>query len=211
MRRMVFLIVLLALSPLSAFGASPYGLTDLLARSDIQRNERLVSHPVSIWRLGFPWGDGWNGVPSDRWHSSDAFRFTFRDEFANGLLYYLRARGFKIDSSPEAMEMSITMDQFEGRERTDNTDNDSGGLRGTFTLLHNGRILAKKELFESLSYQNQERECDAFAKEFGLKNVDFPTVLFYRLSVSFFASIEAAVLESRLSTPQESVSDEPSP
>lgn len=211
MRRLVLLIVLLTLSPLSAYAASPYGLKELLMQSHIQPNERLISHPVSIWLLGFPWGDGWNGVPSDRWHSSDAFRHNFRDEFSYGLLYCLKARGFKIDSSPEAMEVRVTMDHFEGRERTENTENDGGDLRGTFTLSHGGKILAKKELFKSLVYQDQEGECDAFANEFGLKEVGFPTVLFYRLSVGLFESIEAAILESQSATAQQEVGGEVSP
>ena len=121
----------------------------------------------------------------------------------DGLTYYLKARGFNLSTSKEAMQVRVTIDRFNGRRRI---HDDGGDLKGTLVLRLYGKEILKKPLFESLSYTDESSECQAFAKQLGLPEVQFPTVLFYRLTASFYASIAQGILDagSELGSPEPS-------
>lgn len=187
------ILALLASCITLLFAVGQYSLVDLLTRSTIEPMADKVPTPLRLERVESAEGGGWSGVLDDRWHSSDAFAGNFRDEFLKGLEYYLQTRGFVVTSSPEAVLVKVTIDHFEGRKRV---HDDGGDLRGTLTLMRDGQVIGKKPLFESLSYRDESDECPAFEKELGIPEVHFSTVLFYRLSLSFYRSIEAGIVDS---------------
>ncbi len=182
------ILVLMSSIPASSFGA--YSLKEILSKEQIERAEPPPSTPIRLARVESAAGGGWSGALDDRWHSSDAFRGPFRDEFLDGLTYYLEKRGYVVTSSPEALLVKVTIDGFEGRKRI---HDDGGDLRGTLTLVRGGQAIGKKELFESLSYRDESDERPVFQKQYDLPSVQFSTVLFYRLSLSFFKSIDAGI------------------
>jgi PEGA domain-containing protein len=184
-------ILLIASFPLMA--ASPYSMKELLSTQKFERVETPFPLPVHLVPVETVEGGGWNGALDDRWHSSDAFRGAYREEFLEGLGFYLSARGFEVSSSKDALQVRVTIDHFNGRKRI---HDDGGDLAGTLGLWLHGKQIAKKPLFESLSYRDESDECPVFARQFGLAQVTFPTVLFYRLSVSFYASIAEGILGS---------------
>jgi len=178
---------------LPATAASPYSLKELLSTQHFERMESPFPVPLNLAPIETEEGGGWSGALDDRWHSSDAFRGTYREEFLEGLAFYLKARGFEVSSSPGALQVRVSIDHFNGRKRI---HDDGGDLEGTLALRFHGKEIEKKRLFESLSYRDESDECPAFAKQFGLQQVTFPTVLFYRLSLSLYSSITQGILDA---------------
>jgi hypothetical protein len=174
-----------------AFAAGQYTLVELLEKDAIEPASPGFPVPLRLARVELSGESGRSGTLSDRWRSSDAFKGPFRDEFLEGLGHYLTVRGFDLRSSGEALEVKVTFTGFEGRKRF---HDDGGDLRGTLTLSFRGRVIASRPLFESLSYRDQAEERPIFAREFGLPKAHFATVLFYRLSVSFYRMIEETTL-----------------
>jgi len=168
-------------------------MKELVSSQHFERLETPFPIPVRLYPIGVSETEGWNGSLDDRWHSSDAFRGTYAEEFMEGLTYYLKVRGFDLSTSKEAMQVRVTIDRFIGRKRI---HDDGGDLKGTLVLKLYGKEILKKPLFESLSYTDEASECQAFAKQFGLPEVQFATVLFYRLTASFYASIAQGILDT---------------
>jgi hypothetical protein len=139
-----------------------------------------------------PGAEGWNGALDDRWHSSDAFRGNYRDEFGEGLALYLQARGFQLTAASDGLDVRVSVDQFEGRKRL---RTHGGELRGTLTLVRGGTMVGSKVLFESLSYRDDSQERQLFSRQYNLDKVSFDTVLFYRLAISFYASVVEGILD----------------
>jgi hypothetical protein len=170
-----------------------YALKEILAKENVQRVDRPLPIPVNVRRVDSQAPQsGWNGILDDRWHSSEAFRGSYRDEFRDGLVEYLRMRGFSIGDTQEAIDIRVTLDQFEGRKRI---RNDGGDLRGGVTLLQNGSTIGMAPLFESFSYRDGNDERRSFGRQYTLKEVSFDTVIFYRLSLSFYSAIAEALLD----------------
>jgi PEGA domain-containing protein len=186
------LVLVLANLP-SLVAANSYTMKELLSTQQFERLKTPFPIQVRLYPIGVSETEGWNGSLDDRWHSSDAFRGTYAEEFMEGLTYYLKARGFDLSTSKEAMQVRVTIDRFIGRKRN---HDDGGDLKGTLVLKLYGKEILKKPLFESLSYTDEASECQAFAKQFGLPEVQFPTVLFYRLTASFYASIAQGILDA---------------
>ena len=136
---------------------------------------------------------GHKGDVHDRWDSGDAFRGTYDEEFYDGLAYYLKKRGFKLSPSKGAVVARVYLDRFTGRKGS----GDYGGdLKGTLVLRLNGKELGRQPLSESVNYRDDKQERRDFAREFALEKVNFSTVLFYNLTVSFYDSIAAAIVEA---------------
>jgi PEGA domain len=191
-----FLLVgsfLLVVMPPALLAVGQYSLPELLSRAKLEPAKSKLTTPLKLDRVELPEGGGWSGVLDDRWHSSDAFSGNFRDEFLDGLEFYLKQRGFVLADSPDAILVRVALEHFEGRKRV---HEDGGDLRGTLTLVRDGQTLGSRTLFESLNYRDESDECPAFEKELGISKVGFSTVLFYRLSLSFYRSIEAGILDS---------------
>ncbi len=184
-------LVFLALQPAPALAAGAYTMVELLEKDDIEPASSGFPVPLRLVRPDLSGESESTGILSDRWHSSDAFEGAFRDEFLEGLAHYLTIRGFDLRSSGEALDVKVTFTGFEGRKRF---HDDGGDLRGTLTLAFRGKTIAGRALFESLSYSDQAEERPAFAREFGLPRVHFATVLFYRLSLGFYRTIEETIL-----------------
>jgi len=187
------LVVMIAVGASSLEAATSHTMKELLSTQHFERLETPFPIPVRLYPIGVSETEGWNGSLDDRWHSSDAFRGTYAEEFMEGLTYYLKARGFDLSTSKEAMQVRVTIDRFIGRKRN---HDDGGDLKGTLVLRLNGKEILKKPLFESLSYTDESSECLAFAKQFELPEVQFPTVLFYRLTAGFYASIVQGILDA---------------
>jgi hypothetical protein len=136
-------------------------------------------------------GAGWSGAFDDRWHSTEAFQNPFRDEFRDGLVAYLKTRGFEVRSSAP-LRIRVSLDGFEGWRRIREK---GGDLVGSATILLAGHPVAQKRLFESLSYRDDDSEVRGFTREFGVR-VRFDTVIFFRLWLSFYKSIAALLLEN---------------
>ena len=170
-----------------------YTLKDILAKEKLARIDRPLSIPVNVRRVDSHAPEsGWSGLFDDRWHSSEAFRGAYREEFREGLVEYLRMRGFSISDSEDAIEVKVSLDQFEGRKRI---RNDGGDLRGTVTLVRNGMSIGTAPLFESLNYRDGNKERRSFAREYQIKEVPFDTVIFYRLSLSLYSAIEETLMD----------------
>jgi len=136
---------------------------------------------------------GNNGDVDDRWDSGDAFRSTYDEEFSDGLAYYLKKRGFKLSPSKGAVVARVYIDRFTGRKGS----GDYGGdLKGTLILRLNGKELGLQPLSESVNYRDDKEERRAFEREFSLEKVNFSTVLFYNLTVAFYDSIAAAIVDA---------------
>jgi PEGA domain-containing protein len=187
------LVAMVAVGTASLKAANSYTMKELLSTQHFDRLESPFPIPVRLYPIAVSETEGWNGSLDDRWHSSDAFRGTYAEEFMEGLTYYLKARGFDLGTSKDAMQVRVTIDRFNGRKRI---HDDGGDLKGTLVLKLYGKAILKKPLFESLSYTDESSECLAFAKQFGLPEVQFPTVLFYRLTASFYASIAQGILDA---------------
>ena len=189
----------IALTPLAVLGSPASGapslvtMKQLLSTQQFERLENPYPLPLRLVPIAVAETEGWNGSLDDRWHSSDAFRGTYAEEFIDGLAFYLKARGFNLSTAKDALQVRVTIDRFEGRRRF---HDDGGDLKGTLVLRLNRKEILTKPLFESLSYTDESKECPAFAKQFGLPKVQFPTVLFYRLTASFYASIAQAILDA---------------
>jgi hypothetical protein len=186
-------VMLLISATTMLLATGQYGLKELLSSTKIEKMQETISVPLKLDRVETAETEDSSSVLDDRWHSSEAFRGAYRDEFHEGLEYYLKARGFVLTNSPKAVLVRVTLDRFEGRKRV---SDDGGDLHGTLTLVRDGQVIGKKTLFESLSYRNQANERPVFAKQFGLPSVSFATVLFYRLSLSFYQSIDAGILDA---------------
>jgi hypothetical protein len=180
-----------AAATLSASGQ--YTLKEILARENVTRLDRPLTVPLNVRRVdSVATQGGFAGALDDRWHSSEAFRSAYRDEFREGLIAYLQTRGFSVGDLPDAIEVKVTLDEFNGRKRV---HDDGGDLRGSLTLLRSGSTIATVPLFESLSYRNANDERRSFARQYKLKEVLFDTVIFYRLSVSLYSAIAEAVVD----------------
>ena len=193
MRFLLGLLVIIAMGTPSLEAANSYTMKELLSTQQFERLETPFPIQVRLYPIGVSETEGWNGSLDDRWHSSDAFRGTYAEEFMEGLTYYLKARGFDLGTSKDAMQVRVTIDRFTGRKRI---HDDGGDLKGTLVLKMYGKEILKKPLLESLSYTDESSECPAFATQFGLPEVQFPTVLFYRLTVGFYASIAQGILDA---------------
>lgn len=170
-----------------------YSLTEILAKEPLEPAANVPDVPLRLVRVELASSEGWSGALDDRWHGSDAFYGTFRNEFLEGLAWYLQKRGFTVTTDADAVVLKVTIEGFEGRKRF---HDDGGDLRGRMTLLRGGKALGSRPLVESLSYEDESDERPAFAKRYGLGRVRFATVLFYRLSLGFYRSIEAGVVET---------------
>jgi PEGA domain-containing protein len=189
---MVGFLAVAGMGSAALMAGSTYTMKGLLSSQQFERLESPFPLALRVFPVAVAEGEGWNGSLDDRWHSSDAFRGGYAEEFRDGLSTYLKARGFELGTSKEALQVRVSIDRFIGRKRTA----DYGGeLKGTLVLRLNGKEVGRKALFASLSYQDESSECPAFAKQFGLPEVNFPTVLFYRLTASFYASIAEGILE----------------
>jgi PEGA domain-containing protein len=193
MKVLVWLLVLIASASPSLKAGSSYTMKELLSTQHFERLENPFPLPLRLVPVAVAEGEGWNGSLDDRWHSSDAFRGTYSEEFMDGLAFYLNARGFNLSTSRDALQVRVTIDRFNGRKRI---HDDGGDLKGTLVLRLDKKEILTKPLVESLSYTDESTECPAFAKQFGLPKVQFPTVLFYRLTLGFYASIAQAILDA---------------
>ena len=193
MKPLVGLLVLVMMGAPALGARTTYTMKELVSSQHFERLETPFPISVRLYPIGVSETEGWNGSLDDRWHSSDAFRGTYAEEFMEGLTYYLKARGFDLSTSKEAMQVRVTIDRFNGRRRI---HDDGGDLKGTLVLKLYGKEILKKPLFESLSYTDEASECPAFAKQFELPEVQFPTVLFYRLTAGFYASIAQGILDA---------------
>ena len=195
-RAMIIALFLLVSTSHPSRATSSYSMVAILEKAEIERVTESFPIPIRVGRLALAAGeDGWAGTLNDRWHSSDAFRGGFRQEFKNGLEFFLKTAGFQITRSKDALQVKVTIHRFEGRKRI---HDDGGDLEGSVKLKLGSKVLAEIPLFESLSYEDESDERPRFKEEFGLFGpVKFNTVLFYRLSFSFFELIAEALLESR--------------
>jgi hypothetical protein len=172
--------------------AGQYALIEVLAKEPIEPTYRGFPIALRVRRIETIRNDDWNNSLDDRWNSSDAFRGDFREEFGAGLSRYLAARGFRLTSGPEGVDIKVSIDHFEGRRRI---RTDGGDLLGTLTLLRHGNVVGTKELFESLNYRDESKERRIFTERYGFKRVSFDTVLFYRLSLRFYASVVEGIID----------------
>jgi len=168
-------------------------MKELVSSQHFERLDSPFPLTIRLMPVGISEGVGWNGSLDDRWHSSDAFRGGYAQEFLDGLAFYLKARGFTLGNAKDALQVRVNIDRFIGRR---GNHDDGGDLKGTLVLRLNGKEIRRKPLFESLNSQDESSECAAFAKQFGLHEVQFPTVLFYRLTTSFYASIAQGILDA---------------
>ncbi|HEU5181136.1 MAG TPA: PEGA domain-containing protein [Candidatus Polarisedimenticolia bacterium] len=168
-------------------------MQELLATQKLEKVQTPVPLPLRIASVVVSEEAGKNGDVDDRWDSRDAFRGTYADEFRQGLAYYLKERGFKVVSSKGAISARIYIDRFKGFKRSGQY---GGDLRGTMVLRLNGKEIGSNQLFENISYEDDSEEQAAFAKEFYLEKVSFPTVLFYNLTVSLYDSIAQGIQEA---------------
>src|SRR5262245_40844492 len=154
-RRMQFLTALLVITSAgtpSLKAANTYTMKELLSTQHFERLERPFPILVRLYPIGVSETEGWNGSLDDRWHSSDAFRGSYAEEFRDGLSTYLKARGFELGTSKEALQVRVSIDRFIGKKRTQ----DYGGeLRGTLVLRLQGKEVGRKALVESLTYQDE--------------------------------------------------------
>jgi hypothetical protein len=186
---------LISLCALPGHASGTVSLKDLVDQLPLERLEDPPTATVEILEIESLATGGWNGAFDDRWHSAEAFRKPFRIEFREGLAAYLSSRGFVIGSDGTRMRLRVSLDRFEGRKRF---HNDGGDLEGTVTLLAEDGVVASKRLFESLSYRDQDNEKRAFRKDFQT-HVSFDTVLFFRLSLGLYRSIESFLLQAKYS------------
>ncbi len=195
-RAIVIAMFLLVLTSHPTRASSSYSMVAILEKAEIERVTESFPIPIRVGRLALAAGeDGWAGTLNDRWDSSNAFRGGFRQEFKNGLEFFLKTAGFQVTRSEDALQVKVTIHRFEGRRRI---HDDGGDLEGSVKLKLGDKVLAEIPLFESLSYEDESDERPRFKEEFGLfGSIHFNTVLFYRLSFSFFESIAEALLESR--------------
>lgn len=140
----------------------------------------------------------------DRWHGNEAFLGPFREEFRQGLVAYLEALGFVISSEQPQRWLQVSLDHFEGRKRF---HTDGGDLRGSVTLRRGQEVIASKQLSESLNYRDAADQRLQFGEQFGVQ-VRFDTVLFFRLSHSFYRGIGSFLHEycDALPLPKEAAS-----
>ncbi len=177
----------------SAQAATRPSMQELLSTQKLEKVQTPVPVPLRIASVVVSEEAGKNGDVDDRWDSRDAFRGTYAEEFRQGLAYYLKERGFKVVTSKAAISARIYIDRFKGFKRSGQY---GGDLRGTMVLRLNGKEIGSNQLFENISYEDDSEEQRAFAKEFYLDKVSFPTVLFYNLTVSLYDSIAQAIQEA---------------
>src|SRR5262249_33102042 len=159
---------------------------ELLASQQLTRPKTPFPLSVRISYVMVSKTAGRKGDLDDRWDSSDAFRGAYTEEFYDGLVYYLKSRGFKLSPSKGAVVARVYIDGFTGRKRSGEY---GGDLKGTLVLRLNGKEIGQLPLSESIDYRDDSQERRAFAKEFSLEKVSFSTVLFYNLTVGFYNSI----------------------
>jgi hypothetical protein len=183
-----------------ARAASRPSMKELLSKQKLEMVAAPIAVPVRLASVTVSETEGWNGNLDNRWHSGDAFRGTYAQEFYEGLSTYLRTRGYKLTTSKDAVVVRVTIDRFTGRRRSQQY---GGDLKGTLTLRLNGKEIGRKTLLMSLNYQDESDECRAFAKDFTLEKVAFPTVLFYNLTVGFYDSIADGIQDYSPAAPPE--------
>src|SRR5215471_10434226 len=195
-RRVVssLLVVVASCCAASMTQAAPRpSMKELLATQQLQRTKAPTPISVRLASVIITEEAGRKGEVDDRWHSSDAFRGSYDQEFYDGLEYYLKGRGFKVSSSKAAVVVRVFIDDFTGRK----AKGDYGGdLKGTLVLRLNGKEIGRQPLSESISYRDDDEERHAFAREFSLDKVSFSTVLFYNLTVAFYDSIATAIQDA---------------
>jgi hypothetical protein len=169
-------------------------MKELLATQGLQKPKAPFPLPVRIASVTVTKEAGRKGNLNNRWHSDDAFRGTYAQEFYDGLGFYLKGRGFKLNSSKGVVVARVYIDRFTGRKGSDEY---GGDLKGTLVLRLNGKEIGRQPLSESVNYVDTKEERRAFAKEFSQEKVNFSTVLFYNLTVGFYDSIAQSILDAR--------------
>jgi PEGA domain-containing protein len=187
------LVVIASFCAASMTHAAPRpSMKELLANQELERQKTPFPLSVRIAAVTITEAAGRKGEVDDRWHSSDAFRSNYDQEFADGLAYYLKQRGFKLSSSKGAVVARVYIDGFTGRKGSGEY---GGDLKGTLFLRVNGKEVVQQPLSESVNYRNDKEERRAFEREFSLDKVNFSTVVFYNLTVSLYDSIATAILD----------------
>lgn len=187
------LVVIASLCMASMTHAAPRpSMKELLATQELERQKAPFPLSVRIASVIITEAAGRKGDVDDRWHSSDAFRSAYDQEFQDGLDYYLKSRGFKLSASKGAVVARVFIDDFTGRKGSGEY---GGDLKGTLVLRLNGKEIGRQPLSESVNYRDDKEERRAFAREFSLDKVHFSTVVFYNLTVGFYDSIAKAILD----------------
>lgn|GEM_PF-2287740 len=187
------LVVIASFCAASMTHAAPRpSIEELLATQELERQKAPFPLSVRIASVTITEAAGRKGDVDDRWHSSDAFRSTYDQEFTDGLAYYLKGRGFKLSPSKGAVVARVYIDDFTGRKGSGEY---GGDLKGTLVLRVNGKEIGRQPLSESVNYRDDKEERRAFAREFSLDKVNFSTVVFYNLTVGFYDSIATAILD----------------
>jgi hypothetical protein len=167
-------------------------MKELLATQELERPKAPFPLSVRIASVTITEAAGRKGEVDDRWHSSDAFRSDYDQEFTDGLAYYLKGRGFKMSPSKGAVVARVYIDDFTGRKGSGEY---GGDLKGTLVLRLNGKEIGRQPLSESVNYRDDKEERRAFEREFSIDKVSFSTVVFYNLTVGFYDSIATAILD----------------
>lgn len=186
------LLVVIASFPVASYAAPRPTMKELLATQELVRPVAPFPLSVRIASVTITETAGKKGDLNNRWHTDDAFRGTYDQEFYDGLAYYLKGRGFKVSASKGGVVARIYIERFTGRKGSREY---GGDMKGTLVLRSNGKELGRLPLSESLSYRDEKEERRAFAKEFSQDKVRFDTVLFYNLTVGFYDSIAQGILD----------------
>ena len=111
------LVVIASFCAASMTHAAPRpSMKELLATQELERQKAPFPLSVRIASVTITEAAGRKGDVDDRWHSSDAFRSNYDQEFTDGLAYYLKERGFKLSSSKGAVVARVYIDDFTGRK-----------------------------------------------------------------------------------------------
>src|SRR5215813_5476577 len=113
------LVVIASFSTASMMHAAPRpSMKELLASQQLTRPKTPFPLSVRISYVMVSKTAGRKGDLDDRWDSSDAFRGAYTEEFYDGLVYYLKSRGFKLSPSKGAVVARVYIDGFTGRKRS---------------------------------------------------------------------------------------------
>ena len=188
---LLVVIASLCAAPMTHAAPRP-SMQELLATQELEPLKAPFPLSLRIASVTVTEAAGHKGDVDDRWDSGDAFRGTYDEEFSDGLAYYLKKRGFKLSPSKGAVVARVYIDRFTGRKGSGEY---GGDLKGTLVLRLNGKELGRQPLSESVNYRDDKEERREFAREFSQEKVSFPTVVFYNLTVAFYDSIAAALVE----------------
>src|SRR4029434_10692556 len=111
------LVVIASFCAASMTHAAPRpSMKELLATQELERPKAPFPLSVRIASVTITEAAGRKGEVDDRWHSSDAFRSDYDQDFTDGLAYYLKGRGFKMSPSKGAVVARVYIDDFTGRK-----------------------------------------------------------------------------------------------